>query len=327
MATELVAESTTMQRLLRRAKLYARSEVPVLLTGETGTGKTLLARWIHEHSLREAERFEARNCAAISETLAVSELFGHEKGAFTGAERNRSGAFRTASGGTLFLDEVSRLSPVVQGAILKAIDESVIQPLGSDETIEIDVRLLAATNQDLWQLADAGGFAEDLIQRLAVLTLDVPPLRDRLADLEPLANSFLRSENRPGEPTCLTENALALLRDYSFPGNIRELRSILEDCQLLAAPSEDKHAEDSVISETVVAEALTRRPRKQTARGCGPQRLADGEDALKRELLSKALRRHDGKITSVAGELGVSRQTISKWIRDFGLDSLRRHGK
>lgn len=316
MRGSLIAQSESMRRVLRLAGVYASSEFPVLLTGETGTGKTLLAQWIHKNSPRADKTFEVRNCAAFSETLALSELFGHERGAFTGADRSRVGAFRKAHGGTLFLDEVSRMFPVVQGAILKAIDEGTIQPVGSDRAEQVDVRLIAATNQDLWALAEQGRFAFDLFQRLAVLTISLPPLRDRQDDLLPLAQGFLYAEAPRGKICRLADEALTALCAHHFPGNVRELEAVMEECRLIAAAEVGEAVGELIISADVVSNVLSRRSHRQAG---SPQTISDMQKQFRQEALKKALDRHGGKITAVAADLGVSRQTVSKWMRQMGL--------
>lgn len=319
MLQDLIACSPAMRQVVRLAGVYASSSSPMLLTGETGTGKTVLARWIHEKSPRAAGPFEARNCAALSEMLALSDLFGHTKGAFTGADRNRDGAFQRASGGTLFLDEVSRLFPVVQGSILKAIDEGTIQAVGSDDTGCVDVRLIAATNQNLWAMADDNGFAFDLLQRLAVLTIEVPPLRDRLEDLVPLAYRFLAANQPFGTEVSLADECQAVLRSYHYPGNLRELAAIMEECRLLARPEVQGAGSKGIITAAIVRDVISRRGRGRPE-GLGlSHRLADVERRARERELTASLERNSWNITQVAADLGVSRQTVSKWIRQFSL--------
>jgi len=319
MVEELIAQSRGMQQVLRLAALYAPSPSPILLTGETGTGKTVLARWIHDKSPRAKAAYESRNCAGLSETLALSELFGHQKGAFTGASQSRKGAFRKATGGTLFLDEISRLYPVVQGAILKSVDEGTIQPVGSDSTELVDVRLIAATNQDLWSMSEDGRFAFDLLQRLAVLTIEVPPLRERPDDVLPLAYKFLNSSRSRNNRFALADEATATLQSYPFPGNLRELAAIMEECRLLAGSSIREMKNEIVVSNTILLDVITRRSKRSRNQNEASHSIHDAEKKVRLKELSGALERNSWKITKVAAELGVSRQTISKWIREFDL--------
>ncbi|MBN1514220.1 MAG: sigma-54-dependent Fis family transcriptional regulator [Phycisphaerae bacterium] len=316
-----ITSSEVMRRLCRRAELFAGSDEPILLTGETGTGKTVLAEYIHACSPRAARPFGVRNCAALTPQLAVSELFGHSKGAFTGADAARVGAFRACDGGTLFLDEVSRLDMQIQGAVLKAIDEGKIQPLGSDHTEAADVRLIAASNQNLWNLCETGRFADDLFYRLAVLTLRVPPLRERIEDIPHLFRHFLGSSLAPGLACEATEDALARLCAYPFPGNVRELRSVAMRCSLLAMAKEGSEPDKAVVTidPEIVSEALAVQCEFNPVAPLPDVGISDRTHQLRRQSLESALRRHGGNISAAASELGVSRQTASKWKRQYGL--------
>ncbi|HOV63616.1 MAG TPA: sigma 54-interacting transcriptional regulator, partial [Spirochaetia bacterium] len=221
---------------LRKAFTAARYDDPVLILGETGTGKTLIARRIHRASARNAAPFVEVNCSAIPESLAESELFGHSRGAFSGAERSRSGKFRAASGGTLFLDEIGDLSLDIQAKILKAIEDREVTPVGSDEPMKADVRLIAATNKDLSALINEGRFRRDLYERLKVIVIALPPLRERREDIRLLASRFIEAWNvRYNERRFLTEDTLLFLESYAWPGNIRELDNALKSAACSAA--------------------------------------------------------------------------------------------
>jgi DNA-binding NtrC family response regulator len=226
---ELVGGSPVFAEALRRAISAARYDEPVLMLGETGTGKTMIARRIHEAGSRRAGPFIEVNCSAIPENLAESELFGHVRGAFTGADKARSGKFRAAQGGTLFLDEVGDLSLDVQAKLLKALEDRIVAPVGSDAMESVDARLIAATNRDLPALIKEGKFRRDLYERLKVVVIRLPPLRERREDIRPLAGRFMDEWNaRYCEHRYLTEEALLLLESWSWPGNVRELNNSIK---------------------------------------------------------------------------------------------------
>ena len=226
----VVAKSPNMVELLDQAARVAPSDVTVLLTGETGTGKSLIAGAIHANSLRKEHTLVTVNCAALPETLLESELFGHEKGSFTGADKNRTGRIQQAHGGTLFLDEVGDMSPATQAKMLIAIEDKIIQPIGSARSFEVDVRILAATNMNLREAVAEKQFREDLYYRLGVASLHVPPLRERKEDIIPLAERFIMkicsdAKRKPKELTSVAEQSLL---HHSWPGNVRELRNVIE---------------------------------------------------------------------------------------------------
>jgi DNA-binding NtrC family response regulator len=223
---KLVAESDSMKRLLDQAAKIAASDITLLLTGETGTGKSMIAGTIHANSRRADHTLVTVNCAALPETLLESELFGHEKGAFTGADKNRIGRIQQAHGGTLFLDEVGDMSAAIQAKVLRAIEDQVIQPLGTTRSIDVDVRIISATNVDLGQAVADKTFRQDLFYRLGVATLHVPPLRERIEDVMPLARRFLDKICKEASITSkeLSPQAERALLEHNWPGNVRELR-------------------------------------------------------------------------------------------------------
>ncbi len=228
----IVSASTAMKELLDTASRAANSEATVLISGESGTGKEVLARLIHQSSPRSNGPMVAVNCAAIPRGLIESELFGHVKGSFTGAIKDRKGHFSTASGGTLFLDEIGELSTDVQVKLLRAIQEKEVQPVGSDKTKSVDIRIIAATNLDLKKKIAAGEFREDLFYRLSVIPLFIPPLRERKEDIPALVTHFLKKFNAPAE-VHFSKQALEILKAYPWPGNIREIQNIVERCIIL----------------------------------------------------------------------------------------------
>ena len=228
----IVSASSAMKELLETASRAAGSDATVLISGESGTGKEVLARLIHQNSSRSQGPMVAVNCAAIPPTLLESELFGHVRGAFTGAVKDRKGHFMAASGGTLFLDEIGELAVDVQVKLLRAIQERQIQPVGAERVHEVDIRIIAATNLDLQERISAGEFREDLYYRLSVIPLSIPPLRERPEDIPALVTHFLRKFDAPGDVR-FSDNALGLLRAHHWPGNIREMQNIVERCIIL----------------------------------------------------------------------------------------------
>src|ERR671923_1263112 len=231
----IVGSSPALQKVLDIVKKVAKSNTTVLIRGETGTGKELIAGATHHNSLRAARNFVKVNCAALPETLLESELFGHEKGAFTGADRQRIGRFEQADGGSLFLDEIGDMSASTQAKILRVLQEHEFERLGGTRTIKVDVRLVAATNRDLPAMVQAGQFREDLYYRLNVVSIEMPPLRERKEDIVPLANAFIRRFAGGLEKKIegLDPDAQKLLMRYNWPGNIRELENTIERAMLL----------------------------------------------------------------------------------------------
>ena len=232
----IVGNSEPMQEVLKSIGQVAASEATVLITGESGTGKELVARCIHQHSLRAKGPFVAVNCAAIPENLIESELFGHEKGAFTGADKQRIGRFEQADGGTLFLDEVGDMSPNTQAKILRVLQEHEFERLGGTRTLRVDVRIIAATNRNLSQMVAEGKFREDLYYRLNVVSVEMPPLRDRKDDIPALAEFFVRrfASELKKKVDGIQNDALKVLMRHNWPGNIRELENVVERAVLLA---------------------------------------------------------------------------------------------
>jgi len=233
---KIVGSSSALQRVLDIVKKVAKSNTTVLIRGETGTGKELIAGAIHHNSLRAARNFVKVNCAALQENLLESELFGHEKGAFTGADKQRIGRFEQADGGTLFLDEIGDMSPSTQAKILRVLQEHEFERLGGTRTLRVDVRLIAATNRDLPAMVQSGHFREDLYYRLNVVSIEMPPLRERKDDIVPLAQTFIRrfAGELKKKMEGIDPDAQKLLMRYNWPGNIRELENTVERAILLA---------------------------------------------------------------------------------------------
>jgi DNA-binding NtrC family response regulator len=315
----IIGDTPAMQTLLARIHAVADSDAPVLITGETGTGKELVARALHAFSSRRDRPFVEINCAAFPETLLEAELFGHERGAFTGAEKRREGRFRTAHEGTLFLDEVGEMAPSAQAKMLRALHDGTFQPLGSSTTMKVDVRAVAATNVDLRTRIGEGRFREDLFYRLKVFHIHVPALRERHADLPLLAEFFCRQLATEDRPTpVFTPRAWAALSHYRFPGNVRELKHAVRHAMVLSAggdidlehlPEEvrGKITGEPVGGNNVMTSSL--------------QPLEAAQRQFEREYLLRALREADWNKTKVAHLLGISRKTLWQKLRRLGVDA------
>jgi DNA-binding NtrC family response regulator len=292
----------------------------VLILGESGTGKELLARTVHRLSPRREAPFVAFDCSALTPTLLESELFGHEKGAFTGAARARRGLFREAHGGTLFLDEIGDIAPEVQNKLLRVLQEREIKPVGGDSTVKVDVRILAATNKDLKGLVARGAFREDLYFRLAVVPVEVPPLRERREDLPLLAAHILlrRRAAAPGGrrwPQRIAPEALAKLAAYAWPGNIRELENVLARAALLSDGDEIRAADLPPLEgpgrKEVDGGVADGRPLKQI--------VADAARAVERQAIRDALDRSEGSPSKAARLLGISRASLYNKLKEYGI--------
>ena len=307
---EIVGESAAIRDVLDLIGRVAPSRSTVLIEGETGTGKELVARAIHAASPRRDRLFVAVNCAALSEGVLESELFGHKRGAFTGALEDRKGLFEVATGGTLFLDEISETTAGVQAKLLRVLQEGEIRPVGETRPRTVDVRVIVATNRDLADEVKAGRFREDLYYRLRVFPIRVPPLRERPDDIPALARHFLRKlAAQLGRPVLEpTDDVLALLARYPFPGNVRELANELERAVLLAEPGAP--LSDDLLSERV---------QEAAANGPSSSVLQHRTDAFEREQIEAALARAGGVKTRVAEELGITYRGLLKKMKRLGM--------
>jgi len=302
---EIITADPYFQRLLARLPLYAASDLPVLLTGEPGTGKELVAEALCALSRRRHRPCQRLNCAALTESLAGSELFGHLKGSFTDARSSRPGKFRLAHRGTLFLDEIADLPLSIQPRLLRAVEQGEIEPLGGDTPVKVDVRLVAATNQDLGRLIVQGRFRQDLYDRLAVLTLNLPPLRERGDDVLLLACRFAQDAARRLRrdlPVAFSPGAHRALSDYHWPGNVRELKNAVTRAVLLATGSLI-HSRDLGFP----------RPEKSGFPDAAPPRPGPGR-------LQELLAEEQGNISALARRLQVCTKTIYRWLRAHRLD-------
>jgi two-component system nitrogen regulation response regulator GlnG len=329
----IVGDCPAMQEVYKAIGRVAPLDVPVLITGESGTGKELVARAVYQHSPRAGKPFLAINCAAIPDTLLESELFGHEKGAFTGADRRRVGKFEQASGGTLFLDEIGDLPPAAQPKLLRLLQEQQFTRLGGNETVQTDVRLIAATNQDLEGLVTAGRFRHDLLYRLKVITIPLPPLRDRPGDLPLLVEHFVRRLGRAlGKPVrSAAPETVQVLERHAWPGNVRELHSVIKYALVQAAG-------DVLTPDCLPEDLRGGRPRAGRARKPGGEAaldvaqmvdslLAAGEmDVYRRVwlevdrvILGAVLRHVRGNQLKASELLGITRTTLRAKLRRLGM--------
>jgi two-component system NtrC family response regulator len=302
----MLGTSPPMRTVFESIRKVATTDAPVLILGESGTGKEMAALAIHRKSARKDGPFITINCSAIPETLLESELFGHEKGAFTGAHAQVKGRIETASGGTLFLDEIGEIPLPIQVKLLRFLQEKRIERVGGRQEIQIDARVIAATNADLKKGMASGSFREDLFYRLAVIQIVLPPLRARETDIRLLAKSFLKRFGAPLNKSGLTfdQEALRAISRHQWPGNVRELENRVRRAVIMA---EGKRltAQDLELSSD--------------AAGAQPATLNAAREALEKEMIQQALRKHSGKISPAAAELGVSRPTLYDLMEKLGI--------
>jgi two-component system NtrC family response regulator len=308
----MLGTSAPMQAVFSTIRKVSTTDVPVLLLGESGTGKEMAALAIHRRSARKDGPFVAINCSAIPESLLESELFGHEKGAFTGAHAQRKGRIESATGGTLFLDEIGEIPLALQVKLLRFLQEQRIERVGGRQEIQIDVRVIAATNADLKKGMQAGTFREDLFYRLSVVQISLPPLRDRQEDVRVLGQIFLQRFGAANNKTGLAfgQEAVQAMRRHPWPGNVREL-------------------ENRVKRAVIMAEGKRLQPQDlelEPPAGSAPiQTLKEARENLERELVQKALRNHGGKIAPAAAELGISRPTMYELMDKLGIVREEKH--
>jgi two-component system NtrC family response regulator len=307
---EMLGSSHEMQEVFTIIRKVATTDVPVLVVGESGTGKELAARAIHQQSARGGGPFVVINCGAIPATLLESELFGHEKGAFTGAHMQRRGRIESAQGGTLFLDEIGELSVSLQVKLLRFLQEHNIERVGGRELIAIDARVIAATNSDLKQALIEGRFREDLYYRLNVVKIELPPLRERGEDVILLAKLLLdRYAAEAGKPIKgFTEEAQKAIRTYSWPGNVRELENRIKRAAIM---SDGQRVDPSDLELDMSTNSL------------GGLTLRQARERLEKDLITKALAKRHGNLTQTAAELGVSRPTLYELMEKLGISSIR----
>ncbi|MBU8897425.1 sigma-54-dependent Fis family transcriptional regulator [Corallococcus sp. H22C18031201] len=314
---QIIGRSGPMMEVFRLMEKVAHSDSTVLINGESGTGKELVARAIHHNGPRQDKPFVVQNCSAFNDNLLESALFGHTRGAFTGALREKKGLFEVADGGTFFLDEVGDMSPALQVKLLRVLQEGTFLPVGGTQLKEVDVRVIAATHKDLGELVKRGEFREDLFYRINVIRLQLPPLRERRDDLPVLIDHFLRKHHRPGQQARgLAPDALGILGAYTWPGNIRELENEIERLLVLGGDQ-----------DTIPGDLLSSRIRDAVVPGGGPfvaprahGKLHEAVEALEREMIHQGLVRTRNNKSRLARELGISRSNLILKIARYGLN-------
>jgi DNA-binding NtrC family response regulator len=307
----IIGRSRAVQEVIRRAELVAETKSTVLILGETGTGKELVARAIHDRSAQRSMPLIKVNCAAIPETLLESELFGHIRGAFTGATTTKKGKFALADGGTIFLDEIATMSPTLQAKLLRVLQEREFEPLGAERSQRVDVRVIAATNRDLPQLVALGKFQDDLFYRLNVIPIEIPPLRERREDIPALVEHFIRKHaQRTGRRIeRIDDDALAGLQRYEWPGNVRELENTIERAVVLSqGPTITSHA----ISVLGVA--------PQQVSGLPSTKLRHNIEWVEKETIRRALESAGGVKKDAAELMGISQRALSYYLAKYRID-------
>jgi serine/threonine-protein kinase PknK len=305
---EIAGSSLVLEETLRLVDRIAPTDVPVLLSGESGTGKELFARAVHRHSTREKQRFVSENCGAIPEPLLESTLFGHARGAFTGAVSSRAGLFEIADRGTLFLDEIGEMSLAMQTKLLRVLQDGEVRPVGSSSVKKVDVRVLAATHRDLKSMVQKGTFREDLFYRLCVVEVRIPPLRERPGDVPILVDHFLRKHGGGRKPR-LTPAAMERLVACPWPGNVRQLENEMRRCLVLS---------DSVIDRVHLSPDVDRPENDERSRDLSLN-MRQRIDALESELIRDAMQRTRGNQSRAAELLGVSRFGLQKMLKRLNL--------
>ena len=314
----IVAQDASMQRIMSLVERVASSPAPVLIEGESGTGKEVIARAIHAKSPLAELPFQAVNSAAVPDTLLESELFGHRRGSFTGADVDRDGIFRRVGGGSVFLDELSSMSPSFQGKLLRVLQEKVVRPLGSDKDVPVDFRLIAATNRDLEAMIAAGSFREDLFYRLSVVRIHLPPLRKRTEDIEPLAVRFLRSavetcHGAGARPPELSSSALDALRRHPWPGNVRELENAMMRAAIVCAGDRVHPHHLGLSSGTWQAGDAD----DEVDYAAGKHQAIE---EFQREFVQRALERSGGNVSRAADRCGLTRAALQRILRQLDID-------
>lgn len=307
----IVGMSKKMQEVFQLIAKVSQTDSNVLILGESGTGKELVARAIHYHSLRKDGPFVAVECAAIPSNLLESELFGYEKGAFTGAFKDKEGKFELADGGTLFLDEIGEMPPEMQAKLLRALQEKEITRLGGKKTVPLNIRIIAATNRDLEQKVKSKEFREDLYYRLNVVSIKLPALRERKEDLPLLIKHFLQKFNRP--QTQIEPEAYKLLTDYSWPGNVRELENTIESALVLK--------NDNIITKEELPETLSRQEKMLGKVIVNLPQDKISLEEIEKDLILAALEKHDWNQTRAAAYLGITRPTLLYRMEKYGIKS------
>src|ERR1700722_18273184 len=321
---QMIGRAAGMRRAFEMADRVAPTDSTVLILGESGTGKDLMAQEIHARSPRAAKPFVAVNCAALPETLIESELFGYERGAFTGAAQQKKGRFEQAHGGTLFLDEIGDMNPVTQAKVLRALENRTIERLGGTQSIPVDVRVISATHRDLPAEIRAGRFREDLFYRLRVVSIELPPLRAHKRDIPMLAEAFLQMHAaRLGRAARLTREAIAAIERYDWPGNVRELKNALERSLVLCRGEEIDLAD--LPEEVASGESLMQKHSADGhANGLGEKDFREAKRKFEVAYLTRQLADHRWNVSRTAATIGLHRQSLQEKLRELGI---RRPGR
>jgi len=321
---QMIGRSAEMRRAFEMADRVAATDATVLILGESGTGKDLLAQEIHARSPRNSKAYVAVNCAALPETLIESELFGYERGAFTGAAHQKKGKFELASGGTIFLDEIGDMNPVTQAKVLRVLENRTIERLGGTQSIPLDVRVISATHRNLGAEIRDGKFREDLFYRLRVVTIDLPPLRAHKEDIALMAESFLRMHgSRLGRTARLKREAMAAIEKYDWPGNVRELKNALERSVVLSRG--DEIGVEDLPGEVVHGETISLKQRGDAAdNGIGERDFREAKRKFEVAYLTRQLGEHRWNVSRTAATIGLHRQSLQEKLRELGI---RRPGR
>jgi two-component system response regulator HupR/HoxA len=313
----IIGRAPPMQDLYRLLDRVAHSDSTVLIQGENGTGKELVARAIHYNSARKHRRFVVQNCSAFNDNLLDSELFGHRRGAFTGAIADKQGLFEVADEGTFFLDEIGDMSPSLQVKVLRVLQEGTFTAVGDTEPRKVDVRIIAATNRDLKGMVEQGSFREDLYYRIHVINLVIPPLRERVDDIDLLIDHFLVVHARGRRSKRLSDGCRSRLRAYAWPGNVRELENEIERLLVLSG-------DDRVIEEPLLSARMRQEPSEERSAPPPPAEETGGNlpgaiESLERRMIAASLAHHQGNKTRAADDLGISRRNLIRLVQKYGL--------
>ena len=314
----IIGRAPSMQALYTTLDRVSRSDATILIQGENGTGKELVARAIHNGSARAQRPFVVTNCSAFNDNLLDSELFGHKRGAFTGAVADKPGLFEVADTGTFFLDEIGDMSPALQVKVLRVLQEGTFNRVGDTETRQVDVRIIAATNRDLRAMVAAGAFREDLYYRIHVINLVLPPLRERADDIPILVDHFLDRQRRGGRSKILAPACVARMAAYPWPGNVRELENEIE--RLVVLSGDEPMIGEEHLSPRIRHHASAHEP---LLAGDDARSLPAALESLERRMISEALRRHQGNKTRASADLKVSRRNLIRLVQKYGLDDAR----
>ena len=311
---EMIWAGEAMRRVMAQVERVAASESRVCIWGETGSGKELVARTLHQKSPRHAGPFVTLNCAAVPAELLESELFGHEKGSFTGAANRHAGKFEQAHGGTLFLDEIGDMPLAMQAKLLRVLEEGEVERIGGDKPVKVDVRVIAATHRNLEELVREGKFRQDLFHRIYVFPIALPSLRDRIDDIPALVRHFAAQviANNGWKPVEFTADAIATLQGYSWPGNVRELRNVVERLMLLTTTDR--------VDASIVALAFPKETASSSSAATSDTPLASRVSEFERQTILAELKRHQNHITNTAKALGLERSHLYKKCQQLGID-------